>query len=173
MLTPSAGHRSPQRYRDKEEEMRLFKNGDFVSGIALAGLGVFIILEAWQWDYLAPDGPGPGFFPLWFGIAMVGLSLLLMALSVENRGAEPGKAVDWSKVANALYAWAGFAVCAALLKVLGFVLAFFLFVFFLVAVIYRRPLGTAAATAVGMTVVFYLLFPIALSLELPVGKLGF
>ena len=153
--------------------MRLLRNGDFVSGVALAGLGVFIVVEAWQWEYMGRDGPGPGFFPLWFGIAMVALSLLLVALSVKKRGAVSDKAVDWSKVGNALYAWAGLALCVALLTVLGFVLSFGLFVFFLVLVIYRRPLGTAVATGVALPVVFYLLFQVALSLELPVGKLGF
>ena len=156
----------------KKEEGSI-KTGDIVSGAALAGLGIFIIVEARGWEYLGPDGPGPGFFPLWFGIAMVALSLLLVAMSIVTRDAKPAKAVDWSRVGSALYALAGFALCVALLKVLGFALSFGLFVFFLVAVIFRRPLGAAAATAVGLTVAFYLLFPLALNLELPVGKLGF
>jgi len=153
--------------------MRLLRNGDFVSGVALTGLGVIIVVEAWQWEYMGRDGPGPGFFPLWFGIAMVALSLLLVALSVKNRDAMSDKAVEWGKVGNALYAWAGLALCMGLLKVLGFVLAFGLFVFFLVAILYRRPLRTAAAVAVGMALGFYLLFPLALDTELPVGMLGF
>jgi len=149
------------------------KTGDIVSGAALAGLGIFIIVEARGWEYLGPDGPGPGFFPLWYGIAMVALSLLLVALSFAARGAEPGKAVNWREVASGLSAWAGLALCVGLLKVLGFLLGFGLFVFFLVAVIYRRPLRTAVAVSVGMAVGFYLLFPLALKLELPVGMLGF
>ena len=155
----------------KEEDT--IKTGDVVSGAALAGLGVFIIVEARGWEYLGSDGPGPGFFPLWFGIAMLALALLLVTTGFVNRDTKPGTAVAWDKVGSALYAWAGFALCVALLKVLGFVLGFGLFVFFLVAAIYRRPLATAVATAVGLTVVFYLLFSVALSLELPAGKLGF
>src|SRR5690349_23781730 len=42
----------------------------------------------------------------------------------------------------------------------SFVLAFGLFTFFLVAVMYRRPIGTAIAVAVGTSVTFYLLFPL-------------
>lgn len=139
----------------------------------MAGLGIFIVVEARGWEYLGRDGPGPGFFPLWYGIAMVALSLLLVALSFGGRDAESRKAVNWREVASGLFAWAGLALCVGLLKVLGFVLAFGLFVFFLVAILYRRPLRTAAAVAVGMTLGFYLLFPLALSTELPVGVLGF
>ena len=142
-----------------------------MSGAVLAGLGVYIIVEARGWEYLGPDGPGPGFFPLWYGIALVGLSLLLVGSSF--RGAPAGKPVDWREVGRALTAWAGLAACAGLLKVLGFLLAFGLFTFFLVAVMYRRPVGTAAAVSVGIALVFYLLFPVALNVALPVGKLGF
>ena len=149
------------------------KTGDIVSGAVLAGLGVFIIIEARSWEYLGPDGPGPGFFPLWYGIAMVALSLLLVATSFRKLSSEPGKAVNWREVGRAMMAWAALAACIGLLKVLGFLLSFGLFTFFLVAVMYRRTLGAAAAVSVGVSLGFYLLFPLALNVALPVGKLGF
>jgi putative tricarboxylic transport membrane protein len=139
----------------------------------LAGLGIFIIVEAKEWEYLGPDGPGPGFFPLWYGIAMVALSVLLVGASLASRAGEPDKPVAWDEVRRALLAWAGLALCVGLLKLLGFLLAFGLFTFFLVAVMYRRPLGTAVAVSAGVSLGFYLLFPLALNVALPVGKLGF
>ena len=139
----------------------------------LAGLGIFIIVEAKEWEYLGPDGPGPGFFPLWYGIAIVALSVLLVAMSLASRAGGPDKPVAWDEVRRALLAWAGLALCAGLLKLLGFLLAFGLFTFFLVAVMYRRPLGTAVAVSAGVSLGFYLLFPLALNVALPVGKLGF
>ena len=149
------------------------KTGDIVSGAVLAGLGVFIITEAWRWEYVGSDGPGPGFFPLWYGIALVALSALLIATSLAQRASEPGGPVNWREVGRALTAWAGLAACVGLLKVLGFLLAFGLFTFFLVAVMYRRSLATAAAVSVGMSLGFYLLFPLALNVALPIGRLGF
>jgi len=149
------------------------KRGDIVSGAVLASLGVFIIFEAKGWEYLGPDGPGPGFFPLWYGIAMVALSLLLVVTSFRQQHGAAGKAVNWREVGRAMLTWAGLALCVGLLKILGFLLAFGLFTLFLVAVMYRRPLGTAAAVAVGVCLGFYLLFPLALNVALPVGKLGF
>lgn len=151
----------------------MFKTGDVVSGAVLAGLGVFIIAESRGWEYLGPDGPGPGFFPLWYGLCIVALALLLVVTSFAQRAREPGAAVNWREIGRVLAAWAGLAICVGLLKVLGFLLAFGLFTFFLVAVMYRRPLGTALAVSVAMSVGFYLLFPLALNVALPVGKLGF
>ena len=134
---------------------------------------MFVIVEAKGWEYLGPDGPGPGFFPLWYGIALVALSLLLVATSFARRDAPPGRPLVWREVGRAFAAWAALALCVGLLKLLGFLIAFGLFTFFLVAVMYRRPLGTALAVAAGVCIGFYLLFPLALNVALPVGKLGF
>jgi len=153
----------------KESDIR---TGDIISGGVLAGFGIFIVTEARNWEYLGPDGPGPGFFPVWYGACMIALSLLLVATSLKRAAGETA-AIDWREIGRVLASWAGFALCVGLLKVLGFLLAFSLFTFFLVAVMYRRSLGTAVAVAVGMSVGFYLLFPLALNVELPVGKLGF
>ena len=149
------------------------KSGDIVSGGVLAGLGVFIIVEARGWEYLGPDGPGPGFFPLWYGMCMVALSVLLVATSLAQRARERGAEVNWREIGRALAAWAGLAACVGLLKVLGFLLAFGLFTFFLVAMMYRRPLPLALVVAFGTAIGFYLVFPLALNVALPVGWLGF
>ena len=153
--------------------MAAHRTGDIVSGAVLAGLGIYIIVEAWRWEYLGPDGPGPGFFPVWYGVTMVVLALLLVATSLKRIAGEPGKPVDWGEVGRVLVAWTALALCVGFLKLLGFLLAFGLFTFFLVAVMYRRSLGTAAAVSVGVSLGFYLLFPLALNVALPVGRLGF
>jgi putative tricarboxylic transport membrane protein len=153
--------------------MAAYKTGDIVSGAVLAGVGIYIISEARRWEYLGPDGPGPGFFPLWYGIGMVALSLLLVGISLASRGDEPGAPFNWGEVGRALTAWAGLALCVGLLKVLGFLLAFGLFTFFLVAVMYRRSVVTALAVSIGTSLGFWLLFPVALNVALPVGKWGF
>ena len=131
------------------------------------------MVEARGWEYLGLDGPGPGFFPLWYGAGMIALSLVLVAASLKPGAGDPAAAADWRETGRVLASWAAFALCVGLLKVLGFLLAFALFTFFLVAVMYRRPLGAALAVAIGMSAGFYLLFPLALNVELPVGRFGF
>jgi putative tricarboxylic transport membrane protein len=156
--------------------IRRLATGDLVSGAVLAGLGGYIVVQAWRWDYLGPDGPGPGFFPLWYGVAMIGLALVLMARSARrppSAEASPRPPVDVRRVPRALVGWAAVAVCVGLLKVLGFLLAFALLTFFVRAVMYRRPVVPALAVAVGAALGFYLVFPLALNVALPVGLLGF
>lgn len=139
----------------------------------LAGLGVFIILEARSWDYLAPDGPGPGFFPMWYGIAMLALALAVVAGALRKRTLADGGKVNWSEVGRALFAWAALTACLALLKVLGFAVCLTLLTLFIVSVMYRRPLMHGITAGVLTSAGFYVIFPLALNVELPVGLLGF
>src|SRR2546425_2243975 len=122
------------------------KSGDLWSGIALAALGGYIIIQARQWEYLGPEGPGAGFFPLWYGIAILGLSALLIVSNLR-RGAVRGNAIDWARLGRALSTWSALAVSVALFKPLGFVISFALLTYFIVAVMYRPPLATAALVA--------------------------
>jgi len=149
------------------------KKGDVISGAVLAALGVFIITQALAWDYYTLDGPGPGFFPFWYGVAMVVLSLLLVlnAARVDSDGDKAG--VDWPGTGRAMTVWLAFALSVGLMDFLGFLISFALLAFFLVAVIFRRPFTTAAVVAVVSALAFHLIFPVALSVSLPTGPFGF
>ena len=153
-------------------EDRTRNSGDLWSGVALAALGAYIVIQARQWEYLGPEGPGPGFFPLWYGVAMLGLSALLIVLNLRRRS-DRGNAIEWIRVGRALSTWFALAASVALFKPLGFVVSFALLTYFIVAVMYRRPLKIAALTAVASAAGFHLVFDRALGVPLPAGFLGF
>jgi len=147
-------------------------SGDLWSGIALALLGTYIVAQAWQWDYSGPEGPGPGFFPLWYGVAMLALSLLLIA-SHLRRAPLRAKPLEWRRIGRVLGVWLALAVCVGLFGALGFVLGLALMTYFIAAVMYRKPAWTAATVAAATAAGFYLVFDLALGLGLPSGVLGF
>ena len=151
----------------------IFKDGDVISGAVLAALGVYIVMQSFAWEYSGPDGPGPGFFPFWYGVAMVALSLFLVVNAVRRSGGEREGSIDWPATRRALSTWAAFALSVALMNWLGFLLSFALLTFFIVAIVFRRSLIAAGVTAVVTALGFYLVFPVALSLELPTGLFGF
>ena len=150
-----------------------YKTADLWSGLALAGLGVHIVVQGWQWEYLGPDGPGPGFFPLWYGAAMLLASAALVASSVLRRDVPGRAAIEWSRTGRALAVWLALVLSVVLSTVLGFLISFALLAFFIVAVMYRRPLRLAAGVAVASAASFYLVFALGLGVPLPVGLLGF
>ncbi|HEY7239502.1 MAG TPA: tripartite tricarboxylate transporter TctB family protein [Burkholderiales bacterium] len=140
------------------------RDADLWSGLALAVLAGYIILQASRWDYTGPDGPGAGFFPLWYGIAMLVLAAALVASSLLRR--EPER-VDWRGTGRALAVSGALAVALVLFKLAGFVIGFAALTFFIVTVMYRRPWPIAAAVAVGLAGGFYVVFPLLLGVTLP------
>jgi putative tricarboxylic transport membrane protein len=140
------------------------RNADLWSGLALALLAAYITVQASRWDYAGLDGPGAGFFPLWYGIAMLVLSAVLVASSLLR--AQP-EAVDWRGAGRAAAISAALAVAVVLFKLAGFAIGFAVLAFFIVWVMYRRPWPIAAAVAVGLAGGFYLLFPLLLGVNLP------
>jgi len=148
------------------------RDGDVISGAALSALGLYIFLQARQWDYAGPDGPGPGFFPTWYGLGMVALSLIMIAQKIR-KGAAAAGAIDWSAAARGFGTWAAFTLSVALYRPLGFTISFALLTGFIVAVIFRRSPIAAALTGAGLSAAFHLVFALALDVALPTGWLGF
>jgi len=151
--------------------MSLLKNGEVMSGAVLAALGVYIVAESRQWEYLGPDGPGPGFFPMWYGIGLVALSIALIAMHWKREPAAP--AAEQGGTRRALAAWVALLACVALLRPLGFLIAFGIFTIYLVRFVYRESTAKALAVGIGGSLGFYLLFDKALNVTLPAGLLGF
>lgn len=148
------------------------RRGDFWSGVALAALGAYIVSEAWTWLYMGEDGPGAGFFPMWYGGAMVVLSLLLVVGTVlEAPARQPQAQIQWRDLGRALTCWVAFVVCIALMQLVGFAISFALLTWFIVAVMARRPQRVALALGIGGALGFYALFEWALDLSLPHGLL--
>jgi len=141
-----------------------FAQADCYSGFALGALGTYLVVQASQWEYLGPDGPGPGFFPLWYGIAMAALSLALVVSSALRNAPER---IDWRGAGRAVSTWLALAAAVALLKLTGFLVSFAALTFFIVALMYRRPLRTAVLVALASAAAFYLVFPLALGVRLP------
>lgn len=140
----------------------------------LVALGVFVVWEALAWEYMTRDGPGPGFFPLWIGLAIVVLSVFYLGFhAYDIIRKQPVHRTNWSGTGPVLAGWAAFMVAAALLKHAGFIASFTLLVVFLVRVIFERSFVAAFAVGVGSALGFWVLFVKLLSVRLPTGPWGF
>ena len=145
------------------------RRGDFWSGLALAALGAYIVVTARGWAYMTEEGPGAGFFPIWYGGIMLVLSLLLAAGAVLKP--QEHAAIAWKDVSRALVAWVAFVACVALMPVLGFAVSFALLAAFIVKVMCGERLRTAILVAVAGAAGFHAIFDWALDLTLPRGIL--
>jgi len=146
-------------------------SGDLVSGAALAALGTYVVVQAHGWTYMGEDGPGPGFFPTWYGSVMVVLSLVLVVRSAFAPAATQAKPVRWREVGRAFTCWISFVACIALMGWIGFAASFALLTWFLMTFMARKPQRLAIPFALGGAVLFQVLFSTLLEVNLPNGVL--
>jgi putative tricarboxylic transport membrane protein len=136
---------------------------EWVGGASAALLGIVVWVQSRGFPEL-PDGhPGPGLFPSVVGIGLFLAGALLIASALRPRGAPPvapservlgGAAAGSARVAAVLVAVAGYPLLQPMLGFVPTIAA----VCLLVALLLRaRPLP-AALTALGGTLLIYLLF---------------
>ncbi len=140
----------------------------------LLGLGICLYaLRLRLWD---AAGPGSGFLPFIAGVfvALVGLTLLLRQWSKRPR--EVRRAPFWADAAGRKRVGLvviALCVLAVLMPMLGFLLAAFLVMTFLLGLTERTRLVSAVALAVVSSLSIYWLFASLLQVRLPKGPLGF
>ena len=137
----------------------------------MAALGAFVLQQALGWEYVTSDGPGAGFFPRWYGIAIIVLSLVLVVRSLRNVIPAVASASPASHV-RALACWAALVACILLSKPIGFFASFALLSWFVGTVLFAQRQRTAVPLALGAAIVFWLVFDVALGVALPRGPWG-
>lgn len=145
----------------------------FEQAIALGFLvlGGATVVGALGLTYTTEFGPGPGFFPLWLGIGMMALSLLVIrSSSVPSEvGAEDSPGTSWGKP---LRLTAGLAAMAALLPFLGLLLTISLFVAWMFHRLERLSLLKSILVGAATAFAVYLVFEVWLGVPPLVGLLG-
>ena len=148
--------------------------GNLISGACLAAFGIYVISVASKLPYVSEVGPGSGFFPLWLGIGLVLFASCLMftAFSPSQNEAK-SESQSLKATVRALAGWLAMMVAIALFAWIGFSLSFVLLTIFLVVALDRRPALLALGVGIGLAVIFYLIFVVALDVSLPVASWGF
>lgn len=154
--------------------LKLLDRSELAAACALVALGGLIVWGSLQWPYLTKDGPGPAFFPLWIGIAMVGLSVALIAMQVSAAArAATAEKTSWDGARQGLLGWAALIVATGLLEPAGFVASFVLLSVFLIRVNFQRSWRTAIVVSLASAACFWTLFVKLLEVRLPAGPWGF
>jgi putative tricarboxylic transport membrane protein len=153
---------------------RNLNKSELIAAALLFVLGLSIMSQAWDWTDLTHVGPGPGFFPLWTGIAISVLSAGVVFFHIDAVFNEQTvERTSWDGSGRVFVGWAGLAVAIALLKPAGFIVSFFLLTLFLVFFVFRRRFITALAVGFGSCAGFWVVFEKLLDVQLPVGPWGF
>lgn len=153
--------------------MRVSANtSDILAAVALGALGAYIVRTAIGWDWMTSSGPGPGFFPVLYGGAMIGLALvLLLRASMQVRSSEDEDI--WRRSGRSFGLWLVFIAGVALLPIVGYSVVMAVLTLFIATVLYRRSFGRALIAAILVPAGFHLIFVTLLGVELPLGYTGF
>jgi hypothetical protein len=140
--------------------------------IAAAALLLFAAAVAVESLRLLPYGavrnPGPAFFPWWTSLtlALLSATLLVQSLAGRSERASTAEAPRGIKVAGVL---AALAVYALVLEAVGYPVATFLLVLFMLRVTDPDRWPVALVTALVASGGTYLVFKVWLSVPLPAG----
>ena len=150
------------------------KKADLITACVLLALSGFVIWESWQMPPSATFGPGPGFLPLWMGVIVGGLAVILFltALFRPHDPNEPSLFPARKGLTAVGLVLLGLVLYTVLMETLGFLANTLLFVAFLMAVVQREGFKVTAAVSVLTTAALYIIFHVLLGITLPRGPFG-
>ena len=151
------------------------KSYDSIAAIFFLLTGIFFALYARTVEIGAFTAPGPGFLPFWAGLTLVAMSIVLLLKSYSRRAdtARPSffpQPDSWKRV---LAVFLSLIAYNLLLTPLGFTIATFLFLTFLVKFIFPQTWRRSLVVGILGSVFARLLFINFLETQLPKGFLGF
>lgn len=145
---------------------------DVLPGLALAGLGGYVAWRALGWELLTEDGPGPGFFPLGYGVLMLALSALLVLRAVVRPQGSGESELSGGHL-RPLGTWVAFAGAAFLMQWIGFVAGFAILSAFIVVFVFGKSPARGAVVGLALAGGFWLVFEGLMGVGLPAGPWGF
>jgi hypothetical protein len=147
---------------------------DQVSGLFWFFLAAVIIWQSLELRLGNFMTPGPGFIPLCMGITMALISSVIFIRSTvlrTEKGLRLGISPEGAKRTGMLLL--GIFLYALFFTYLGFALSTFLLLFSLSRGIGRQSWTLTTIWSLLLTILAYLLFYVALKVQLPTGLLGF
>jgi len=136
----------------------------------LLALGAFI--ESMKLPFGRISAPAAGFFPTILAVllALTSLFIFVDALRGSHDGVPLREPLKWKKI---LLTLGSLLVFGLVFERLGYLLATFLFILFLLRAVERQSWGLALSVALSASLVSYIIFGLLLGTPLPAGLLQF
>ena len=148
---------------------------DLIGGLFWLAISIFVCLVSIRDEFGTFHAPGPGFFPFLSAIVLGAFAIILMITSSrktrwERKMPDLWKGLAWKKVAGVLFS---LFLYPLVLPFLGYLLATFGLMFFLLGVMGRTKVWVRGVNALIVTLASYVIFYRLLDVRLPKGMLGF
>lgn len=144
---------------------------DRITGIIIFSISVYIIIGALKMHYWHDTAPGPGFMPLWTGLAMGITSLYIVVKTFIKPGSttSPFKKEELRAMAVVIFGTVG---AVLLSMVTGLMIAICIMIGFMMKFLGTKRWKTIVLVSVISTILLYLTFTVALSVPMPDSLIG-
>jgi len=147
---------------------------DQVSGLVLLVFAVWFSAVAWTYyPYWSDTGPGSAFLPVWLGVAMGALALLLLVGASRREGPGTPWLPEGDGLRKLLVVLGAVVLFILALPVAGMILGTGLFLVGILRFLERYPWLQSLGIAVATSLANYLVFTYWLRVPFPVSLLGF
>lgn len=149
------------------------KRADQVAGLLLLLLSVYVIYTGLGYGYWVETAPGPGFMPLWLGIAL-GICSILLILGTLAPDANNARWLPEGEAAKQLFFVVGLSIVTTILTFwVGMVIASGLYM--AAVLFYLEPTQKKQNTIISILtpVLVWALFSYWLRVPMPTSPLGF
>jgi putative tricarboxylic transport membrane protein len=147
-----------------------------IAALSFLAFSAYLMWESWNnMEYYTPLGPGAGFFPFWLGAILGGLGIVwLVQVSRRLGNTEEGPSLPpRGGIVRILSIIVSVGAVSALMDFLGFQLAMFLFMIFMLMILGRQTIWTTLIIALMCSVGVYHVFGRYLDVQLPAASLAF
>lgn len=135
-------------------------------------VGVVVILQSRELDYMAEYGPGPGFLPFWLGVGVIALGIALFAKATFlSEKSETTELPTRHAAYQLILVCAGIFGLALLAGAVGFIICIGVLFFCLLFFVERRGWKFSLVMAIASPLALWLIFELGLDLRLPMGLL--
>jgi putative tricarboxylic transport membrane protein len=146
-------------------------HANIIAGLAVFLLGIATTVVAWTTlPYSGEFGPGPGFLPLWLGIALVVCSIPVIITDLRNR--DRSEKLFQPETWKCLKVLILIVIVFLTLPVMGFSAGLALITAGGMRIMGKRSWFSCVVTVIATAVCIHYLFGQWLSIPIPEGKLG-
>jgi putative tricarboxylic transport membrane protein len=151
----------------------IVKRVDQVASLVFLGFSIWLLLKSHGMEYMAPTGPGPGFFPFWLGALLAVLSLVWLVRSslASTAPLERGFVPSREGALRVVTIVVALAVFSAVVELFGFQLTMLVFLATLLMTLGRQKLVTTAAVSIAGSFGVYYAFTHWLDVSLPASSI--
>jgi putative tricarboxylic transport membrane protein len=143
---------------------------DLIGGVVVLLLGLAIVFFSRQLPYMSEYGPGPGFFPLWVGLGIIGCAIVVIINVLKKQDKTGVFFKPRTKMGVSILIQ--IAIAFLLLPLLGFSIGLGLFVGVSMRTMGKHHWISCGLTAVVTAIAIHYIFAHWLSIPLPTGIVG-